>query len=106
MTSRIIEIALLLAFVSVIVNVCMLLIEPSVSLVDHHERVDEAYWRGYADGAAAAKADRRIPNAAVHRAIKAWNAGDKIGINVGRAQFVCRVTGEGLVVITVLRRGE
>jgi hypothetical protein len=52
MTSRIIEIALLLAFVSVIVNVCMLLIEPSVSLVDHHERVDEAYWRGYGDGAA------------------------------------------------------
>jgi hypothetical protein len=52
MTSRIIEIVLLLALVSAIVNVCMLLIEPSVSLVDHHERVDEAYWRGYADGAA------------------------------------------------------
>ena len=52
------------------------------------------------------KAERTIPNTAVHRAVKAWHTGDKIRINVGRAQFVCRVTVEGLVVITVLRRGE
>ena len=52
------------------------------------------------------KSERTIPNTAVHRAFEAWDAGDKIRINIGRAQFVCRVTGEGLVVITVLRRGE
>jgi ribosomal protein L21E len=30
------------------------------------------------------KAERTIPNTAVHRAVKAWELGDKIRINVGR----------------------